>query len=875
MRIAGLLTISLLTTLPIQHGAAQASVPAADVIKGNEAYNRGIEALANRLPDLAVTRFREALAAAASPKDAKTIRLRLAEAQVRARFAHQALETLADATLKGDRTADFWRAQALAAQGRLREAVAALEPLTNDAKAPFHEEASLTRASLMLSLGDASGALSCLEPLAKGKSVFSARAHLDRAQIFYDSGETDNATRELDAITPVPEALRPNVELLQARLLLEKGEAAAAVARFSALRETPVGQSLRVHHSAILGLADALAAANEQEEGIDTLLGFIQDNPQSPLLEQAFSRLGALLPETPEASNPVIERLRQWSIAPKPLQYPAIPLINGASAAWPQPATEEPSDRAAFSLYYLARALRNSNITDGKRQAYHLLQRLRLEYPMHFLARRALLETGRWLLEDGRVDDSISALLGLERTAVDPRVRAEAAFLAGKAAYLTEHFDEAAVHFERAANELDEAAQETAVVNAGISRLREGKLGAISDLIDATEAREARASLELERALFLVDEGDDSAQVLLEEFLINHPSHPRLAEARLALAAATLDTNPPDIAAAKEQLDLLWEETGENPPGGSLALVTMRMHELQNDWVRVAEIARDFLKVAKTDPFIPHVRLKLGEALFQTNDLNEARLVLSKLASEATDPALAETAQFFAARSAALGGTSQAQEESLALFDAVITRKGKLAGLAHLEKARTQIDLQHLEEAERELAAWRKTLEPDDPFYVSAAALQFETLYAQGGSDPRAYQRALAVLDGLLADKQLPPEDTQRISYQRGMVLENLDRPEEAREAYYRVLETASQQSAPNWEWVENCGFRALALLEKAEQGEAAVAMAEKIASFGGPRANEAKERAEKLRLKYMIWDDAPRPQPQPKKVEIKDADDD
>ena len=56
--------------------------------------------------------------------------------------------------------------------------------------------------------------------------------------------------------------------------------------------------------------------------------------------------------------------------------------------------------------------------------------------------------------------------------------------------------------------------------------------------------------------------------------------------------------------------------------------------------------------------------------------------------------------------------------------------------------------------------------------------------------------------------------------------------------------------------WFERSGFRALSLLENASNWKAATSIAEKIASFGGPRAEEAATRPRQLRLKHHIWED-------------------
>jgi hypothetical protein len=68
------------------------------------------------------------------------------------------------------------------------------------------------------------------------------------------------------------------------------------------------------------------------------------------------------------------------------------------------------------------------------------------------------------------------------------------------------------------------------------------------------------------------------------------------------------------------------------------------------------------------------------------------------------------------------------------------------------------------------------------------------------------------------------------------------------------VLETTTPPA--EWEYFERCGFRALALLEKAERWPVAITVAKKIASFKGPRAEEAATRASQLQLKHMIWED-------------------
>jgi hypothetical protein len=121
---------------------------------------------------------------------------------------------------------------------------------------------------------------------------------------------------------------------------------------------------------------------------------------------------------------------------------------------------------------------------------------------------------------------------------------------------------------------------------------------------------------------------------------------------------------------------------------------------------------------------------------------------------------------------------------------------------------------------------------------------------------------ALAVYDQLLSHTEQQPAVFNRLQYLRGRTLEQIPnekdpskkREKEAFIAYYSVLETPNPPA--EWHYFELCGFRALALLEKAARWPTAIACAKKIASFNGPRAGEASARASQLQLQHMIWED-------------------
>ena len=192
----------------------------------------------------------------------------------------------------------------------------------------------------------------------------------------------------------------------------------------------------------------------------------------------------------------------------------------------------------------------------------------------------------------------------------------------------------------------------------------------------------------------------------------------------------------------------------------------------------------------------------------------------------------------------------------------MIASKGTLAAIAQLEKARLMIDMNRLTEAASFLRVWFDSLPPTDALHLPAGLLLGEAIYAQGSVNPNALTEALAVYDQLLGHADQYPTVFNRLQYLRGRTLEQIPDDQEPKKsrakqafiAYDSVLETTTPPA--EWHYFELCGFRALALLESAGRWPAAIACAKKIASFHGPRAEEAATRASQLQLKHMIWED-------------------
>ena len=841
-----LLVLALSTALPGQDTA--------------DLMRKGTDALNSNLWEMAALHFEQCLSnRSLGPAEKSQVSIRLAEAWVRDGKPAEALDLLGQSFVSREPEAAFWKGLALAGLGRFTEAVAALSQLMDKPDAPHRAEAGFTISSLQLALGQTDASLKTLSVFADDPdAALAAQARLRKVEIMLGRGDRAEARATMPAESAISPADQLLAAFLNAHLLLAEGHPAEATAGFQSLIDKPQGQSNRRYHAAAVGLADSLRAEGKTDEASSVLLAFIHDHPDTPCLREMFQRLLEWLPDPPTLTDPVLERLAQWI---PPADMPTTGIIattnSGAVSAWPVAHTT--SDLLACLLYSRALALHRIATPEARSEARRLLTRLRMENPRHILASRALFETARWMLQDGGTERATRILDTLRETAGSSETRGRASFLEARSADSLGDRERAVALFDEAAKILSEKEAETARLNSAILRLSNTTL--IKSAGNPEDSALA-ADLELEQAL--VANPAEARGAALDGFLAKYPDHPRSAEARLAAAEAALSVPKPDLNAARARLDALASNP-EKSNGVSpvrIALIRLRVEDLSNNPPAAIATAREILKQFPADPATAEVSLVLGRNLFQTRSYNDARLVLEKLASTDSDAERAQAAWLLAARAATLVPTTQSQQEALTLFDNAIKLKGSLAPVAMLEKARLMIDMNRLVEAATFLRKWFDSLKPTDSLHLPAGLLLGESIYAQGAGNPTSLPEALAIYDKLLVHTQDDPALFNRLQYLRGRTLEQIpDEKDPARKrekqafiAYYSVLEITKPPA--EWHYFELCGFRAIALLEKASRWPAAIACAKKIASFKGPRAAEAATYASQLQLKHVIWED-------------------
>jgi tetratricopeptide (TPR) repeat protein len=131
-----------------------------------------------------------------------------------------------------------------------------------------------------------------------------------------------------------------------------------------------------------------------------------------------------------------------------------------------------------------------------------------------------------------------------------------------------------------------------------------------------------------------------------------------------------------------------------------------------------------------------------------------------------------------------------------------------------------------------------------------------DIFFEMGASDPKNYQRAIELYDQLAADKDGPIHWHNQALFKKGVSLEKKDDRGSALAAFYQVVENGSRPDGPHeLFWFYKAGFNAGRLLEEDAKWQSAAAIYQKLAAAGGTRAEEARERLNRLRLEHFLWE--------------------
>lgn len=848
-------------------------------LKNEFAYQEAEKAMADSLPGVAAEKFRILLESTRLSNDAKSaVKLMLAEALVRqssrmggdTHAATQALEILNDETLSTFSTRDLWKAEALATLGKYNEAANLLAILPKSHA--MHSEAKLARARIFIALQRHAEALELLQELtATQKTEVKNTAALLATELAIESNDIETAKKFLERASAQDDTTIKLKEYLTARLTLNEGKAAEAVSLFQSLISSPAPLKERLYLTCYLGLSDAQVANNDKEAATSTLIRFIEDHPNASNLLTAFERLLTMVPSDAGPDNPIRSKLKEWCNEKNlpetwTLITPAPNSIKGITTEQLAP-TDNP-DLVALAHFFRAKLLIKTKSENNIQQAKAILSRLRMLHstggtsPSNLyleLFSASLLETAYIHLQAKDTDMATFTLATLEKITFSPKLKNQSFVLRGEILASKDDYEGAMQAFMRARETTDASIMSAASLNAGIMALKSSNLNAFDQLTEATSDKQIKQSLTLERALWKCYQGDISGRDDLDTFIMAHKNHPREDEARLALAAACVNTSPPDIKLAKAQIDIIAPRMNAPAQRAKITRVLIRAESLNLNWSAAAKTAEAFITKYPDSTDAPSIQMMRGEAYFHNKDYNKAQIIFQNFNERYPDNVLTPYADFYAAMAARLSGTEQSREECIGMFQKIIDAKHPLSSEARIQQGRVLIDLRRYDEARQSLSPLLENKKALPNEKLGAGVLMADCLQREGNIDPQKNKEAITIYDDLLKTDNLSQAWKHRLHYLRGQAYENMKETSEAFKSYYDVIITAQPAGAQNnqpeeWLWFYRCGFKALAMLENAQRWESSVKVAKRIAAFNGPRAEEAAKRADDLAKKHMIW---------------------
>jgi len=723
---------------------------------------------------------------------------------------------------------------ALFAAGRPAESIAVLEGL--EAPTP---EARLCLAGAQAELGQFDKALSLYDSLAD-ETEFASRAEIGGAKMREELGQSEAARQRLRVfLDQHPEA--SDVALVLAALQVDAEDPAGALLSLKNLSsgDAPGAEAadyLRARAYLLSGrreeaetllrkiavppanLAPAVAIAlaesleTQEGEGEKVLEQFIETNPRLPGLETVFAALEANSP-SPEDS---LSELRKWS------------------------KDDGTPERAAVAQFYRARAEYGSGRTD---KGMDLLEAFLGKYPKHPLTADVLKDLAKWKLIDGEPQEA----LAFSRQGEGPKLR----FVEGEALTALQRHEEAAAVFLQAAQapELANAALTNAALCAMLAGTPDSENSALAILAtkEGGEAGQERIIFleALRHAALREPDAFDRLQTIASG------SSPWAPRARLALAE--WNNLQLDREGARSELRKISNQDPDDKERIAYLEVFLSDSGEADAELQTITLATAFLKDFPHSRFEPDVRMKLGEGLHRRGDYLGSHREFTLVAEKFPDSPLAGPALFMAAQAKARSMSPAAKTDAIELYEQVARGDGALALRARLSQALLFNALKKPKEA---LGVLDNILtgQPNPELRGLVLIEMGDTHFAQGGQNPDEYEEAIGAWEKLASDPEASRAMRHQALVKMGAANEKLGQTDAALECYHQVF-SAEQKGEPEYFWFYKAGFDAGRLLESQQLWKEAIVVYETIAASEGPRAGEARDRVNKLRLENFIWE--------------------
>ncbi|MEX1119535.1 MAG: tetratricopeptide repeat protein [Terrimicrobiaceae bacterium] len=665
--------------------------------------------------------------------------------------------------------------------------------LYKGATSEFGQDAIIGQARMLAALGQQAGATALLE-----NSARTTQGRLDLAALYLDAGQPQKAASELallETVTSPDMALR---DYLLAWTHINTGQPDKAMEVLNRDSKPDAAMAVKL---AVLK-ARTLRDSGEDDQAEAHLEKFIADHGRHKNLPEVFRELDLIYIRQ---TSPSSSELRRWA--------------------------EDPShsSRQNLATYYLARnELRLGRLDRAGRAFQTFLE----QSPDHPLAENARREWSAAALGANKPEEALKILADKPGPGMD--------FQRGLAHAAAGHYEKAASSFHQSA---EGSGWEAAKFNAALASILAGEEPGDDDA-------PRPITLQLAAAMAAASRRDPQTATLLERVASQNLS-PWSDSARLALAEwKYLQLDREGARAELRQISAADDETAARASALSVFLLDDGSPDSEPSLLAAAT---QFLSTYPTAPLRADVLLKLGEVHFRRGDYLSAQSHLEQAAEARPGSPLAEKSQFLAGQAASRLLSELGTEQALEHYNDVASAGGPLAYRARLAQALLLNALNRPREAIPVLDSILSS-EADETLRYAALIEKGDTYFLLGGKDPASYTEAIAAWR-LAAEPNVPPRWKNQALVKIGAASEKLGELPAALASYHGVL-SAQNDAEPEFFWFYKAGFDAARILEDQNKAAEAIEIYERLAASEGPRAEEARQRINSLRLENFLWED-------------------
>ncbi len=788
------------------------------------------EAIEENIPAVAIEKLRQALTdLPAGDADRKAALALLAEAQLNAGQPADALDTLAQFSDAGP-AATKLRAMALTALGRWTEALPHFRTLATSA--PDAAAAHAGESECLQALGRTQEAADVLRPVALASDAPCA-LRLRLASLLVELGQADEARpllQSMHAPTPTEDHWRCYI---QARIHLQENKPLAALEDLAPLR----GRCDRPRTPPVSRRISA-------------------PPPRSPRPTPGSPRAGRRQRKRcsrPSSARTPKARTSRRSFAGSIRFTQSIPAPTKArSPAWP------PSFRRRPQPLHNSTSRAHTCARSATDRSDDALKTFLTRFPDNRLTPYVHAMLAENAQARGDLTGAETALDAASRTAQTESLRGELALQTALLNLQQGEFVRASTGFRNAALR-SPALKTSARYDSALAWLRQKNYARFRTELAAFTAESTdpvlAGNLRIEEGLVHARAGGREAQPALRAFLVDFKTHPRRAEAQLALAELALNDGSVADAQKLQRAVVAADTTPELREQAEYLGIFLDAAQTPRNEEQAIARARDFIRQHPASAVLGEVRMKLGEIYFRREDYLSAQEQFETLAREHSDGPHATAALFLAGQCSMKLLNTASLNRALELFGAVVEKRGPLEAHARLHQALVKSKLGAPDDAVKIYDSILSAQPPVEPeLRLAALTGKADNLVTLGKTDPKQFAAAIATYDQIIATEKAPPSWRNQAAYKKAKILEQQDQRDAALVIFYDILKGAATGPRETF-WFAKAGFDAAALVEARQQWKSAVGIYEKMAAIPGPHAEQARQRVRKLRLEHFLWD--------------------